>query len=345
MFEEYFKKRPSNVSINSASQPTLNNPDTPLSSSIIVEDNEALPLVSSSEEQIFPNLTNNANELSQEDEFVDFDRNTLLSLYHTLMLEEVESSSIAEDLSEMQVITLIQPSTHFWTKAHPLDQVISDLSRPVMTRSKLSTDSERIDVLELVPRPANRNVIAVKWLWKNKLDAENIVTRNKSCLVAKGYKQEEGIDFEESFALVARLEALGMFVAYTAYKNFTIFQMDVKTKFLNGPLKEEVYVSQPDDFVNPDFPDHVYKLKKALYGLKHVYSQKISPLKDAETLVESSIPISPSSSVGSSSPVRSTIPPPDYPFDNSILDNSLWIIPQPLRSEPVPEKPNESDAY
>ncbi|GKB80201.1 retrovirus-related pol polyprotein from transposon TNT 1-94, partial [Tanacetum coccineum] len=79
---------------------------------------------------------------------------------------------------------------------------------------------------------------------------------------------EEGIDFEESFALVARLKAGRMFIAFAAHKNITIFQMDVKTAFLNGPLKEEVYVSQPDGFVNPDFPDHVYRLKKALYGLK-----------------------------------------------------------------------------
>ncbi|GJX43455.1 retrovirus-related pol polyprotein from transposon TNT 1-94 [Tanacetum coccineum] len=103
---------------------------------------------------------------------------------------------------------------------------------------------------------------------KNKSDAKNIFIRNKSRLVAKGYKQEEGIDFEKSFAPVARLEAVRMFVAFTTHKNITIFQMDVKTAFLNGPLKKEVYVSQPDGFVNPDFPDHVYKLKKALYGLK-----------------------------------------------------------------------------
>ncbi|GKC23584.1 retrovirus-related pol polyprotein from transposon TNT 1-94 [Tanacetum coccineum] len=79
---------------------------------------------------------------------------------------------------------------------------------------------------------------------------------------------QEGIDFEESFSLTARLKAVRMFVAYVAHKNFTIFQMDIKIKFLNGPLKEEVYVSQPDGFVDPDFHDHVYKLKKALYGLK-----------------------------------------------------------------------------
>ncbi|GJU22045.1 retrovirus-related pol polyprotein from transposon TNT 1-94 [Tanacetum coccineum] len=99
-------------------------------------------------------------------------------------------------------------------------------------------------------------------------DAENIVVRNKTRLVAKGYKQEEGIDFEESFAPVARLEAVRMFIAYAAHKNITIFQMDVKTAFLNGPLKEEVYVSQPEGFIDPEFPDHVYRLKKALYGLK-----------------------------------------------------------------------------
>ncbi|GJX05614.1 retrovirus-related pol polyprotein from transposon TNT 1-94 [Tanacetum coccineum] len=82
------------------------------------------------------------------------------------------------------------------------------------------------------------------------------------------FSQEEGINFEESFAPVARLKAVKKFIAYAAYKNLTIFQMDIKTSFLNGPLKEEVYVSQPDSFVNPNFPDHVYKLKKAMYGLK-----------------------------------------------------------------------------
>ncbi|GJV96774.1 retrovirus-related pol polyprotein from transposon TNT 1-94, partial [Tanacetum coccineum] len=89
-----------------------------------------------------------------------------------------------------------------------------------------------------------------------------------SRLVAKGYGQEEGIDFEESFAPVARLEVVGIFIAYAAHKNFPIFQMDVKTAFLNGPLKEEVFVQQPNGFVDPDFPNHVYRLKKALYGLK-----------------------------------------------------------------------------
>nr|GFD08858.1 retrovirus-related Pol polyprotein from transposon TNT 1-94 [Tanacetum cinerariifolium] len=86
--------------------------------------------------------------------------------------------------------------------------------------------------------------------------------------VARGYRQEEGIDFEESFALVARLEAIQIFLAHAAHNNMVVYQMDVKTVFLNSNLQEEVYVSQPDGFVDPDNPNHVYKLKKALYELK-----------------------------------------------------------------------------
>nr|GFC46829.1 Gag-Pol polyprotein [Tanacetum cinerariifolium] len=92
--------------------------------------------------------------------------------------------------------------------------------------------------------------------------------RLQARLVAKGYAQEEGIDFEESFAPFARLEAVWIFIAYAAHKSFPIYQMDVKTAFLNGPLKEEVYVAQPDGFVDPDHPEKVYRRRKALYGLK-----------------------------------------------------------------------------
>ncbi|GJT81108.1 retrovirus-related pol polyprotein from transposon TNT 1-94 [Tanacetum coccineum] len=90
----------------------------------------------------------------------------------------------------------------------------------------------------------------LKWLWKNKKDEDQTVIRNKARLVAKGYAQEEGVDFEESFAPVARLEAVRIFVAHAAHKSFPIYQMDVKTAFLNGPLKEEVYVAQPEGFVD-----------------------------------------------------------------------------------------------
>nr|GEZ63801.1 Gag-Pol polyprotein [Tanacetum cinerariifolium] len=121
---------------------------------------------------------------------------------------------------------------------------------------------------ELVPQPDCVMIIALKWIYKVKLDEYGDVLKNKARLVAKGYRQDEGIDFEESFAPIARIEAIRIFIANAASKNMTIYQMDVKTAFLNGELKEEVYVSQPDGFVDPDHPTHVYRLKKSLYGLK-----------------------------------------------------------------------------
>nr|GEX63506.1 hypothetical protein [Tanacetum cinerariifolium] len=127
---------------------------------------------------------------------------------------------------------------------------------------------ERLEVWELVPHPDKVMVITLKWIYKVKLDELGVILKNKARLVAQGCRQEEGIDFEESFSSVARLEAIWIFLAYAAHKNMVVYQMDVKTAFLNGNLREEVYVSQPDGFVDPNNPNHVYKLKKALYGLK-----------------------------------------------------------------------------
>ncbi|GJY92715.1 retrovirus-related pol polyprotein from transposon TNT 1-94 [Tanacetum coccineum] len=125
-----------------------------------------------------------------------------------------------------------------WTKDHPLENVI---------------------VWELVPRPDHVMIITLKWIFKVKLDDLGGVLKNKARLVAIGYRQEEGIDFEESFASVARLEAIRIFIAYAAHKNMTVYQMDVKTAFLNGILSEEVYVSQLDGFVDQDIPNHLSK--------------------------------------------------------------------------------------
>ncbi|GJT94856.1 retrovirus-related pol polyprotein from transposon TNT 1-94 [Tanacetum coccineum] len=272
-------------------------------------EDDAPPIVSSSEEQVViepnsPFLNEVADEFVQED-VADFDGNMFHNAPQTPEFDVAESSSTYQDPSNMHQFHQQHRSIDRWTKNHPLEQVIGDPSKPVMTRKRLQTDVEvcmyaltvstiepknikeamldhswiesmqdelnqfkRLDVWELVECPIGRNIIKVKWIWKNKTDAENTVIRNKSRLVAKGYGQEEGIDFEESFAPVARLEAVRIFVAYAAHKNFPIFQMDVKTAFLNGPLKEEVFVQQPDGFVDPDFPNHVYRLKKALYGLK-----------------------------------------------------------------------------
>nr|GEU35063.1 retrovirus-related Pol polyprotein from transposon TNT 1-94 [Tanacetum cinerariifolium] len=127
---------------------------------------------------------------------------------------------------------------------------------------------KRLDVWELVPLLDNVKALTLKWLFKNKHDKENMVIRNKTRLVVRGYRQEEGINFKESFALVSRMEAIRIFWAYAPRKPFIIFQMDVKTAFLHDTLKEDVYVCQPEGFNDADHPSHFYKLKKALYGLK-----------------------------------------------------------------------------
>ena len=123
---------------------------------------------------------------------------------------------------------------------------------------------ERNEVWELVPRPNDQSVIGTKWVYRNKMDENGIIIRNKARLVAQGYNQQEGIDYEETFAPVARLEAIRMLLAFACHKNFILYQMDVKSYFSN----EEVYVEQPPGFESFNFPNHVFKLKKALYGLK-----------------------------------------------------------------------------
>nr|GEV92118.1 integrase, catalytic region, zinc finger, CCHC-type, peptidase aspartic, catalytic [Tanacetum cinerariifolium] len=219
--------------------------------------------------------------------------------------EVAESSS--HNIGNSNVSTFNQPQVceYRWMKDHPLEQVHRNPSRPVQTRRKLATDPEmcmfaltvstaeprnikeamadsawieamqeelhqfdRLQVWELVDKRFGKAIIRLKWLWKNKKDEDQTIIHNKARLVAKGYAQEEGIDFEESFAPFARLEAVRIFVAYSTHKSFPIYQMDVKMVFLDGPLKKEVYVAQPDEFVDPDHPEKVYRFRKALYGLK-----------------------------------------------------------------------------
>ncbi|KAK2410077.1 putative mitochondrial protein [Trifolium repens] len=127
---------------------------------------------------------------------------------------------------------------------------------------------ERSEVWDLVPRPEDVNVIGTKWVYKNKSDENGTVTRNKARLVAQGYTQIEGLDFDETFAPVARLESIRLLLGVACILKFKLYQMDVKSAFLNGYLQEEVYVEQPKGFVDPEHPNYVYKLKKALYGLK-----------------------------------------------------------------------------
>ncbi|KAH9750255.1 hypothetical protein KPL71_013814 [Citrus sinensis] len=194
------------------------------------------------------------------------------------------------------------PKEWRYVSSHPKDVILGDPSRGVTTRSSLRntcehaafisqiepksfTDAEndeswimamqeelnqfeRNNVWELVPNPKHQSIIGTKWVFRNKMDESGVVVRKKARLVAQGYNQEEGIDFDETFAPVARLESIRMLLAYACHKDFILYQMDVESAFLNGYIMEEVYVKQPPGFENEKFPDYVYKLSKALYGLK-----------------------------------------------------------------------------
>ena len=141
------------------------------------------------------------------------------------------------------------------------------------------------DVWELVPRPTGVNVIGTKWILKNKSDEHGTVIKNKSRLVAQGYTQVEGVDFDETFAPVARLESIRILLAIASHLNFKLYQMDVKSAFLDGMLQDEVYVEQPKGFVDPHRPDDVYKLKRALYGLKQAPRAWYDRLTDRKSVV------------------------------------------------------------
>ena len=127
---------------------------------------------------------------------------------------------------------------------------------------------ERNEVWELIPRDDSNKVIGTKWVFRNKLDEDGNITKNKVRLVAKGYIQEEGIDYDDTYAPVAKLEAIRLLLAYASCMKFKLYQMDVKSALLNGLIKEYVYVEQPPGFEDYKFPKHIFKLKKALYGLK-----------------------------------------------------------------------------
>lgn len=127
---------------------------------------------------------------------------------------------------------------------------------------------EKNKTWELDPRPKDKNVIGTKQVFRNKINEQGEVVRNKSRLVFKGYSQKKGIYYEETFSLVARLEVVRLFLAYVVKKNFKVYQMDVKFFFKNGELEEEVYIEQPDGFSLTYEKDMVCRLEKALYGLK-----------------------------------------------------------------------------
>ncbi|PNY08863.1 hypothetical protein L195_g005400 [Trifolium pratense] len=148
-----------------------------------------------------------------------------------------------------------------------VDEALTDDAWIVAIQEELN-QFERNDVWCLVPKPQQKNIIGTKWVFRNKLNEQGEVVRNKARLVAQGYSQQEGIDYTETFAPVPRLEAIRLLLSYVVNHNITLYQMDVKSVFLNGVISEEVYVKQPPGFEDISNPEHVFKLKKSPYGLK-----------------------------------------------------------------------------
>nr|GFB39045.1 putative ribonuclease H-like domain-containing protein [Tanacetum cinerariifolium] len=166
------------------------------------------------------------------------------------------------DINNLESIILVSPiPTTRIHKDHPTSQIIGDLSLTSQTRSMDRAVRDQVDL------PYGKRAIGTKWVYKNKKDERGIVIKNKARLVAQGHTQEEGIDYEEVFAPVARIEAIRLFLAYASFMGFLVYQMDVKSTFLYGTIEEKVYVCQPPGFEDPKHPDKVYKVFKAIYGL------------------------------------------------------------------------------
>ncbi|GKB59432.1 putative reverse transcriptase domain-containing protein [Tanacetum coccineum] len=298
-----------------------------------------------------------SNDVEEENHDLDVAHMNNDPFFGIPILENISEASSSSDVIPTIVHTAAPNSEHVtkWTKDHPLDNIIGELERPVSTRLQLHEQAlfcyydafltsvepknykdaltqacwieamqeelnefERLEVWELVPRPDKVMVITLKWIYKVKLDELGGILKNKARLVARGYRQEEGIDFEESFAPVARLDAIRIFLAYAAHMNMIVYQMDVKTTFLNDILREEVYVSQPDGFVDQDNLNHVYKLKKALYGLK----QAPRACRPNGKLIYNSIINGPY--------VRRMIPEPEYDIWAMKMEHYLSHIDYPI---------------
>ncbi|KAM7466521.1 hypothetical protein LguiB_014083 [Lonicera macranthoides] len=254
------------------------------------------------------NVVVNDTTINENVELVDFGGVPILEIQTDFDKEELVSNEniLNESSSKSPKSTNLQnqiSAPNYIRNRHPEKNVIGGIADPIMTRSQAKKNyalyscfvsliepknvSEaledenwinamheelhqfiRHDVWYLVPRPTHTNVIGTKWVFKNKCDEEGNIIRNKARLVAQGYNQIDGIDVRETFAPVARIESVRLLLCMACYLHFKLYQMDVKSAFLNGLLSEEVYVEQPKGFIDHKKPDYVYRLKKALYGLK-----------------------------------------------------------------------------
>ncbi|GJU82397.1 putative ribonuclease H-like domain-containing protein [Tanacetum coccineum] len=236
------------------------------------------------------NNTNNVNVVSSTVnvagiEVNDVDPKTSIELLDDPNMTELEDIVYSDDdedvgaeadLNNLDAFILVSPiPTTRIHKDHPVEQIIGDIHSAPQTKRMTKSLTEHAMFSSVQQRTNHKDFQNCQ----NKKDKRGIMIKNKPRLVAQGYTQEEGIDYDEVFALVARIEAIRLFLAYASFKDFVVYQMDVKGAFLYGKIEEEVYVCQPLGFKDPDFPDRVYKVEKALYGLHQaprVYSTKKS---------------------------------------------------------------------
>ncbi|CAM8947603.1 unnamed protein product [Rhodiola kirilowii] len=241
--------------------------DVPENHEIPEQDNGQVPEVEEPGEQIEVNeqvpeageIHDEPEEIQETQEVTELRRSTRVKQPSVALRDYVCYAAVQGETVMNAFVSLIEPKT--------VQEGLKDPDWIQAMQDELH-QFERNKVWRLVPRPEKRKVIGTRWILKNKLNSKGEVVRNKARLVVKGYNQQEGIDYEETFAPVARLEAIRLLIAYSVQFGFKLHQMDVKTAFLNGYLKEEIFVEQPPGFEDPDRQDCVYVLDKAVYGLK-----------------------------------------------------------------------------
>ncbi|GKB73930.1 putative ribonuclease H-like domain-containing protein, partial [Tanacetum coccineum] len=256
------------------------------------------------EKKVTEELGKEGGDSSKDSEYSDQEKEDNVNITNNVnaaSTNEVNAIDDDEDVSaeaDMNNLDAFMPVSHILTsrvhKDHPVEQIIGDLNSAPQTRRMtknleehglFSSNQQRTnhkdfhqlleellqfklqEVWTLVELPNGKRAIGTKWVYRNKKDERGIMIKNKARLVAQGYIQEEGIDYDEVFAPIIKIEANGLFLAYASFKDFVVYQMDVMSAFLYGRIEEEVYVCQPLGFEDPDFPNRVYKVEKVLYGL------------------------------------------------------------------------------
>ncbi|GJZ82999.1 retrovirus-related pol polyprotein from transposon TNT 1-94 [Tanacetum coccineum] len=259
---------------NSKAYIILNTQTTRVEESLNVTFNETPPLPKTSllkdddlvEEEAIK--VNNTRPLGNDVEDKSLESNEIINIKES---KSHPLENVIGNLNQRTLRSQAQDKSNFFCflstiESKNINEALKDKSWVVVMQEELNQFVAN-DVWELVPNPKNMTIIGTKWVYRNKLDENGVVSRNKARLVAQGYNQQDGIDYDKTYAPVARLEYIRILLAYVCSLDFKLFQMDVKSAFLNGFIKV-VYVVQPQGFIGFAKPNHVYKLQKALYGLK-----------------------------------------------------------------------------